>query len=327
MMKVSDIIKIYQDEYILDNKFCQFKILDNNFRKKLLKPYNLDLLKKYNCRIKHYGMSCSVRFYDDFRTHKKDNLNKCSWSDITINELSNDFKTKLFFEQFKEKKKEKKVKRQFSVKRIDNLMTARAKVFDYVRANAFRFNAFITLTYADNEQNLEKSYDDFKKWTKKMRYLDNKFCYLCVPEFQKRGAIHYHVICYIAKKSSCLRKTMLYQSKVGCKVEQIQCFNWCHGISRVDFFSRTESKNLQAISLYVAKYITKDSDKRLYSHHSFLRSDNLYKVLVEYVDLSATKACVHLSKVLKQFKKLLSVYRYDGQYHHGYCCFTDCMYG
>lgn len=58
-------------------------------------------------------------------------------------------------------------------------------------------DTFITLTYAENMQDLEKADDDFKKFIKrfKYKYKIDDFKYIAVREFQKRGAIHYHLLC------------------------------------------------------------------------------------------------------------------------------------
>lgn len=60
---------------------------------------------------------------------------------------------------------------------------------------------FLTLTFKDNVQDIEQANYEFKKFIQRLNY----YCfgtkkanlkYTCVVEFQKRGAIHYHVIIY-----------------------------------------------------------------------------------------------------------------------------------
>lgn len=60
---------------------------------------------------------------------------------------------------------------------------------------------FLTLTFKDNVKDLDKANYEFKKFIQRLNY----YCfgtkkanlkYTCVVEFQKRGAIHYHVIIY-----------------------------------------------------------------------------------------------------------------------------------
>ena len=60
---------------------------------------------------------------------------------------------------------------------------------------------FLTLTFRDDVKDLDKANYEFKKFIQRLNY----YCfgtkkanlkYTCVIEFQKRGAIHYHVIIY-----------------------------------------------------------------------------------------------------------------------------------
>ena len=54
---------------------------------------------------------------------------------------------------------------------------------------------FVTLTYKENMQDIEKADDDFKKFMKRFRYKFGDIKYIAVREFQIRGAIHFHMIC------------------------------------------------------------------------------------------------------------------------------------
>ena len=60
---------------------------------------------------------------------------------------------------------------------------------------------FLTLTFKENIQDIKQANYEFKKFIQRLNY----YCfgtkkanlkYTCVVEFQKRGAIHYHVIIY-----------------------------------------------------------------------------------------------------------------------------------
>ena len=60
---------------------------------------------------------------------------------------------------------------------------------------------FLTLTFKDNVKDLDKANYEFKKFIQRLNYYcfgvkKNNLKYTCVVEFQKRGAIHYHVIIY-----------------------------------------------------------------------------------------------------------------------------------
>ena len=60
---------------------------------------------------------------------------------------------------------------------------------------------FLTLTFKDNVQDIEQANYEFKKFIQRLNYKlygtkKANLKYTCVVEFQKRGAIHYHVIIY-----------------------------------------------------------------------------------------------------------------------------------
>lgn len=97
---------------------------------------------------------------------------------------------------------------------------------------------FVTLTFADNVTELAQANPEFKKFIKRLnRYVGYKVEYNAVPEFQKRGAVHYHVIfynlSYIANK----------------KLREI----WNQGFVRVNNIDKVDN-----VGAYVCKYMGKD---------------------------------------------------------------------
>jgi hypothetical protein len=56
---------------------------------------------------------------------------------------------------------------------------------------------FLTLTYKENFQSLDMANIDFTKFIKRFNYrLGYPLKYIAVPEFQDRGAVHYHLIIF-----------------------------------------------------------------------------------------------------------------------------------
>jgi len=51
----------------------------------------------------------------------------------------------------------------------------------------------LTLTYRENVSDLSRCFSDFKRFVRLVRSGGREFVYLCVHEFQKRGAVHFHV--------------------------------------------------------------------------------------------------------------------------------------
>jgi len=161
--------------------------------------------------------------------------------------------------------------------RINTLSRARKKVIRSINSNS-DLNKFLTLTFEANVTDLDYSNNEFKKWVKRVNYHCFKtkksvMKYVAVIEFQKRGAVHYHVLCNLPYVD----------------VKEFQKI-WGHGFIRInkikgdqERFGDSECDNVGA---YVCKYMTKDnSDERLLDRNSYLMSRNLDKPIEVYVDV------------------------------------------
>lgn len=71
---------------------------------------------------------------------------------------------------------------------------ASSKIRSLVNCNP-RLNKFLTITFAKNLKNLTEANYAFKKFMQRLKYKYENFKYICVVEFQKRGAVHYHLVC------------------------------------------------------------------------------------------------------------------------------------
>lgn len=134
---------------------------------------------------------------------------------------------------------------------------ARQKIRRMANANFSNQSKFITLTFADNVTDLKIANREFVKARKRIsRHLKTPLEYIAVVEFQKRGAVHYHVLmnCPYIEHETLARL-------------------WGHGfvkINRID--------NVDNIGAYITKYMTKDNlDERLAGQKSYFMSHNLKK--------------------------------------------------
>lgn len=119
---------------------------------------------------------------------------------------------------------------------------------------------FVTLTFKENMMDLSKANNEFKKFIKRLKYEVGNFKYIAVIEFQKRGAIHYHMISnlkYIPNKD--LREI------------------WNNGYVKIN-----RIKQVDNVGAYIIKYMCKIEDVRLHKRKAYLRSRNLEypKVLI-----------------------------------------------
>ncbi len=146
-------------------------------------------------------------------------------------------------------------------RRADHLARTRAQLRRLITANATAWDCmplFVTYTFAENITNLREANYLFGIYNKKLkRRLGRKVKYLTVPEFQKRGAVHYHTIYfdvpYIHGLKKILRET------------------WGYGF--IDLKTIRKIKNIGA---YVSKYLRKDSgDIRLNRQKGYFCSKGL----------------------------------------------------
>lgn len=164
-----------------------------------------------------------------------------------------------------------------------NINRAKFEIQRLVKSNIDSFKTFITLTFADNIKDISeanKCFNSFKTYIKKLK---NDFKYICVPEFQKRGAVHYHLLTNIDYTDFSLlsQKEVRIWSK-NSKAWQIgrNIIGWNKGFSLV--------KNMDGIEVigYITKYITKDLDNRLFGKRRYLHSRNLIRPCVSYIDIN-----------------------------------------
>ena len=136
---------------------------------------------------------------------------------------------------------------------------AKRTVKRLINTNIGEYSKFVTLTFKDNITDIKIANYEFKKFKQRLeRYLKHKLQYVAVIEFQKRGAIHYHVVMFNAP-----------YIKVS-KLRQI----WRNGFVKIN-----KIDNVDNVGAYVCKYMTKAScnDDRLKGQKMYFSSRGLEK--------------------------------------------------
>ncbi|MES9961693.1 MAG: hypothetical protein ABW089_14780 [Sedimenticola sp.] len=134
----------------------------------------------------------------------------------------------------------------------------RSKKTVYQKILTLNADTLLTLTYRENQENLDLAWKHFRAFNKLMKKRYRDWQYVCVPERQKRGAIHFH----LAIKGQYHWNTVRRFWK-----QAIQ------GEGNVDFRRRKDNgkyiTNPRRIARYLAKYLTKQDmvefNKRRYS--------------------------------------------------------------
>ena len=177
-----------------------------------------------------------------------------------------------------ETRQENKKDKDNQIIRSDSLSRTRQLLIDYACQNNNAWKSFVTLTFADNENGIvsDIAYANkkFNSWCLSMRRSYPDFKYLGVPEFQKRGAIHYHLFTNIEVGSSLLPNQI--DKKTGIvEPNKYDAKYWKLGFTSA--FSLASVDDNFNIALYILKYLYKDIDNRLWGNRKILKSSNLSK--------------------------------------------------
>lgn len=148
------------------------------------------------------------------------------------------------------------------VNRVKVLQRARTSLMRLINSNIGRYGyntpKFITLTFKENVTDIKKSNYEFKKFRQRLEYKYNfKLKYTCVIEFQKRGAIHYHLVMFNAPyiPNNILREI------------------WKNGFVKINKINHVDN-----VGAYVCKYMSKDNnDSRLRGEKCYFSSRGLIK--------------------------------------------------
>lgn len=147
---------------------------------------------------------------------------------------------------------------QMEVMRHFSLRRTRARITRLINSNK-DMQTFITLTFKENITNLFEANDIFKKFIKRLKRQFPELKYLAVPEFQKRGAVHYHVLVNI---------DYLENSKLSSI--------WQQGFVMIN-----KVHHINNLGLYISKYICKDLfDVRYFGMRKILCSKNLEQPMI-----------------------------------------------
>lgn len=172
---------------------------------------------------------------------------------------------------------------------VKNIMRSKLECQRLAKCNANDWKTFITLTFEENITDIKQANKKFRYFIDKIQRVYKELKYICIPEFQKRGAAHYHLLTNISIDNT----DLIYLQENNNKFKHIKY--WNEGFTKVD----TLDKDIKKIIGYISKYMTKDIDNRLYNHHRYFYSRNLNKPKTEYLDLENK---IHL----EYYNKLLS---------------------
>jgi len=191
---------------------------------------------------------------------------------------------------FQKRRKSKKPQRAYRRRRSADILRTRNTFFRLVRAN-LRIDAppsFLTITMRDITT-IGEGWRAFTLFAQRVRGKKPAFAFVAVPEFQERGAVHFHCLVWGLEDQACYYSDQFYYDKTGKRKRKHICPEayfcerksrriaqwWGHGF--VDLFATDGSPKL---ATYLAKYMSKALlDNRLAGKKSFSASRNLVRVV------------------------------------------------
>ena len=138
-------------------------------------------------------------------------------------------------------------------KRGDSINRTRTEIRRIINCN-LDFSKFYTLTFKENVMDVSVANRHFNKFIMRMTYRFEGLKYICVIEFQKRGAVHYHFLCNLPFVES-------------SEIEKV----WGFGFIKI-----RRIKHVTNLGAYFCKYLQKDmKDERLFNRKKYFCSKNL----------------------------------------------------
>lgn len=255
-------------------------LLDSSLKSKyesLLKPLNNRVF--YNCKIIHCGDYIQLYFFDEFRSKiDKENFNETKEEkNYKVNKI-----IKSIDEIDTDNLYKKENKNSLKSILLSNAYRSNFNCQRICKANADIWESFITLTFKENLTDISIANKKFNSFVSNVRKKKKDFKYIAVPEFQKRGAVHYHLLSNLTKDDS----DIIIKQKNSKENDNFYDVKyWNKGFSAVDFIKNDYKK----IFSYISKYMTKDIDNRLFGKKRYFFSLNLNQPKTDYLNLDNEK--------------------------------------
>lgn len=194
-----------------------------------------------------------------------------------------------------------------------SIKRTKKKVYDYAKSNEWQW--FVTFTFSPDKVN-RYDYDECTKYLSKcfnnLKRSSPALSYLVVPEQHKDGAYHFHGLFsginerqivwtgkYVVKRVRGLRSKFVRTKEKIYKI----------GSYKLGWMTATKVREMEKVTSYITKYITKDMLNGLHGRKRYWCSRNLVLPLEEVFTLDATDRFI-LSQELddsSRFKKVSQV--------------------
>jgi hypothetical protein len=160
-----------------------------------------------------------------------------------------------------------------------SLRRTKTTITDITLSN--EFDMFATFTFKDDRQDIEKCKSKMSIWLKNQKRIHGSFKYLIVPEFHKdRKSLHFHAL---------LKGYKGHLTNSGHVINTRKAYNIKS--YKLGFSTVVKIDNVEKVSSYVRKYITKDmpqfdGKKRYWCSSGLVRPYKVHDPLISPWDLT-----------------------------------------
>lgn len=170
-----------------------------------------------------------------------------------------------------------------------NAIRAKLNCQRLAKSNASEWKSFITLTYRENMTDISIAKHDLNFFIKNIRKKKEDFKYIAIPEFQKRGAIHFHLLTNLSTQDNYI----ITKQENNNKYYNVKY--WNKGFTSFELLNG----DIKKIVGYISKYMTKECDNRLFGYKKYSYSLNLVKPVSEYLDTSNSSHIDYFERIIK----------------------------
>lgn len=193
-----------------------------------------------------------------------------------------------------------------------NVIRSKIKLQRLVKCNSNDFKTFITLTFKDNITDLSIAYNRFRDFIKRTGKLQKNFKWVCVPEFQKSGRVHYHMITNIDLYNTDLiykqdeEDKTYYHIKTWSQIIRNKKIDTL-GFDSVELIKDKEGNDTKKICGYISKYMTKSYiEDCFYNKNRYYSSQNLIQPYDILIDLDNEKDKLKFETLMKDYEIIYS---------------------
>ncbi|MCO7151938.1 helitron helicase-like domain-containing protein [Vagococcus lutrae] len=222
----------------------------------------------YLYKVYQSGNVIEVYEYDEMRFKGFQRSQSYGKSNATIRVVDEET-GEIITRKMTEEEFEEYIEKKGLISRAKSNIRARNNIRRIALSNFDNKSTFLTLTFQENIQDLDLANEVFQRFVKYMREdlrkKNCKFKYLAVIEFQKRGAIHYHLLCNLPTRYSFKKVRERWRQAIKAL-----------GVAGTGSTKQNRIDEVDNVGAYIIKYMTKEeADERLIGRKMYRPSHGL----------------------------------------------------